>query len=170
MTHPPIQIVNDQDQSIGAAPLAEAYEKGLIHRVVFTFVEDPSGKILLQKRGLNMHTYPGCWDISSAGHVDEGESYETAAKRELYEELGLSGLDLKEIASFRGDETHKGQLLKRFKRVYRVSVSPSTQFKLDPEEVSEVKWMKLADIKQLIVNHPDQVASGLTTSLDYYQP
>ena len=44
----------------------------------------------MQKRVLSKDENPGLWDSSAAGHVDSGESYDNAAKRELLEELGLS--------------------------------------------------------------------------------
>lgn len=34
-------------------------------------------------------SFPGCYDISSAGHVASGEDFETAAVREIQEELGI---------------------------------------------------------------------------------
>jgi isopentenyl-diphosphate Delta-isomerase len=99
MVHnPPIQIVDDNDSPIDEATIQDAYDQGRLHRVVYVIVEDESGNILLQKRGPEIVNYPNRWDISAAGHVDTGESYEAAAKREMREELGLKDhLDLKKL-------------------------------------------------------------------------
>lgn len=43
-------------------------------------------KILLQKRGPKEGCFPNCYDISLAGHIDEGEDSKTAIIREAYEE------------------------------------------------------------------------------------
>ncbi len=63
------------------------------HRTVHIWVvrKKADGRIdvLLQKRSRNKDSYPGCYDISSAGHIPAGEEYETAALRELREELGI---------------------------------------------------------------------------------
>ena len=38
--------------------------------------------------------HPGVWDSSAAGHLDAGEDYATAARRELQEELGITDAPL----------------------------------------------------------------------------
>jgi isopentenyldiphosphate isomerase len=78
--YPPIQIVDVDDKPTGGASMADAYSKGLIFRVVYILVQDESGRILLQKRAPKVATFANCWDISAAGHVDEGESYEFSAQ------------------------------------------------------------------------------------------
>lgn len=45
--------------------------------------------LLLQKRSLRKDSNPGCYDISSAGHVAAGDTYLPATLRELEEELGI---------------------------------------------------------------------------------
>ena len=45
--------------------------------------------VLLQKRSKNKDSNPGCYDISSAGHVAAGDDYLESAVRELGEELGI---------------------------------------------------------------------------------
>ncbi|MBP3321047.1 MAG: NUDIX domain-containing protein [Clostridia bacterium] len=59
-------------------------------------------ELLLQKRADSKDAYPGMLDISCAGHLSRGESYEDAAKRELEEELGLGDhfINLRPIGFF----------------------------------------------------------------------
>ena len=45
--------------------------------------------MLLQKRAMTK-SFPGCYDISSAGHIPAGQDYYPSAIRELKEELGLT--------------------------------------------------------------------------------
>ena len=94
----PIPKINEQDEVIGETTIEEAVVNGWPRRVSRVFVFDESGNILLQKRSQTMLSYPGLWDQSAAGHVDIGEAYKDAAKRELYEELGLE-LNLVEVAT-----------------------------------------------------------------------
>jgi isopentenyldiphosphate isomerase len=67
----------------------DAHRLGLWHRTVHIWIRNNKGELLLQKRALTKEVYPGYWDISCAGHIDAGESPETAALRELSEELGV---------------------------------------------------------------------------------
>lgn len=51
---------------------------------------DGGMNVLLQKRSSNKDSFPGCWDISSAGHIPAGSDFRESAVRELKEELGLT--------------------------------------------------------------------------------
>src|SRR6185369_12199563 len=97
MAHPPVVVVDEHDREIGAAMLAEVWEKGLYHRIVHVIAEDEQGRVLLQHRAANARLWPNCWDHSAGGHVDEGYTYKQAAKAEVAEELGLHDVALEEI-------------------------------------------------------------------------
>ena len=47
-------------------------------------------ELLLQKRSAQKDSFPGLYDISAAGHLDPGEDFAAAARRELAEELGVT--------------------------------------------------------------------------------
>ena len=68
------------------------HRDGDLHGTVHIFIvrkgtEGP--EILLQKRSAEKDSFPGCYDISSAGHLSAGQDYFEAACRELEEELGI---------------------------------------------------------------------------------
>ena len=77
----------------------ERKERELVHRDgdihgtshVWIVRTDARGEceVLLQKRSKDKDAYPGCYDISSAGHIPAGQDYITSALRELEEELGI---------------------------------------------------------------------------------
>jgi 8-oxo-dGTP diphosphatase len=52
------------------------------------FLVDPRGWVLLQERDEHAPTAPGQWGIVG-GHVEEGEDWQEAMQRELFEETGL---------------------------------------------------------------------------------
>ena len=74
-----------------------AHREGSIHATVHTWIvrkHAEEGKlsdydVLLQKRSACKDSNPGCYDISSAGHVETGDKPLSAAVRELAEELGI---------------------------------------------------------------------------------
>ncbi len=167
--HPPIQIVDKDDNVIGAMPMKEAHKRGAIHRVARIMVENPKNKkILLQKRSQNMARWPNCWDNSAAGHVDEGEDYPVAAKRELSEEIGIKTNNLTEIGSYYNEvELGKDLILKRFNKVYRFFCE-DTDFNVQKSEVSEVRWFTLEEIKNMIKDQPDKVTDGLNDVIGRY--
>ncbi len=65
---------------------------------------DCRGWVLLQERDEHPVLDPEKWGFVG-GHVEPGESYEEAAYRELHEETGLTGLQLRRFGRF--DVVHK---------------------------------------------------------------
>jgi 8-oxo-dGTP diphosphatase len=61
------------------------YVFGLAVRVLLT---DEDGKILIIKRSTDSKTNPGKWELPG-GKVDQGESFDQALIREVYEETNL---------------------------------------------------------------------------------
>ena len=69
-----------------------AHREGVPHRTSHLWLvrrRENRIQILLQKRALTK-SFPGCYDISSAGHIPAGQDYLASAVRELKEELGLT--------------------------------------------------------------------------------
>lgn len=79
----------ETDTVIWKALKEEVYEKKLPHRIVHVIVTRSNWKILLQKRSHLARKYQHTWVTSACGHVSSGESYEEAAHKELFEEIGL---------------------------------------------------------------------------------
>lgn len=73
------------------------HRDGDCHRTVHVWIIRKKAEghidVLLQKRSRSKDAYPGCYDISSAGHIPAGEDYGTAALRELHEELGIEAAE-----------------------------------------------------------------------------
>ncbi len=107
-------------------------------------------EILLQKRSQGKDSYPGCFDISSAGHVQAGDDFLTTALRELKEELGISAeagqLEFAGIHKGYMEEEFYGKMFKdsEYSHVYVYREPVDIQgLKLQEEEVESVMWMEL---------------------------
>ena len=68
----------------------EPLPDGIYHLVAETVVQHSDGSILLMQRDRNKESYPGKWQIGAGGSAIAGEDAETAARRELLEETGLT--------------------------------------------------------------------------------
>ena len=169
MAYTPVQVVDKDDKPVKGAMLDEVWQKGLVHRIVRVMLHSSSqaNKILLQKRSANQTVYPDCWDNSAGGYVDVNEDYEQAVHREMQEELGVSDVKLQEVGKYY-QETYYGQRkMNRFVKVYKGAID-STPERLQDNELSEVKWFTVDEIKQLIKDHPDKVADGLSDVIKRY--
>src|SRR3989344_7013830 len=117
---PQITYVDEKDNVIGAGSKEDAWKNGIIHRIARIFLFNSKGELLITKRGDTLSSLPGRWDQSAACHVDEGEDYLTAAKRELEEEVEIKNVELTEKGKFFTDETDEtGKIKKRFSMLYK---------------------------------------------------
>ncbi len=84
------EIVDENDRVIGRALRSACHgNPALVHRVAHVLVFNSRGHLLLQKRSSSKDVQPGRWDTSVGGHLDPGETYVEAARREMAEELGI---------------------------------------------------------------------------------
>src|SRR5438067_2202632 len=86
-----LPVVDENDNQIAVLPRREVHLRQLRHRAVHVCVIDPLERLWLQLRSRSKDAWGGHWDLSATGHVDPGETYEQAARRELIEELGIQG-------------------------------------------------------------------------------
>jgi len=122
-----LNIVDENDNIIGTEERKVIHEKGLLHREVRAWLVTPNNEIIFQHRSKTKDTLPDLLDISVAGHVEIGDSYEEAAVREVEEETGvkIKESDLRLIGKIRRDsedkstETSNGIFEKMFIFTYR---------------------------------------------------
>jgi isopentenyl-diphosphate delta-isomerase type 1 len=149
-----IQIVDKNDQIIGSATREEAWAKGLYHRTIHIIIRDDNGKVLLQKRSSQKKLYPDRWTSAVSGHVDEGETSELSASRELIEEIGID-IPLEYLGKFTFNHKDGDKIINQFNRVFQGEVSPTTAFTLEPEEVSDTKWFSQKQLANAIADNPE---------------
>ena len=87
-----LDVVDERGEPTGTTiPRPLAHRMGVRHRTAHVWLlRRRAGRveILLQRRSDIKDSYPGCYDISSAGHIPAGVEYIPSALRELEEELG----------------------------------------------------------------------------------
>jgi len=159
-------MVDLDDQVTGQAPRREVHARNLLHRAVHVMIHDLNGHLFLQRRSLTKDTFPGCWDSSCTGHVDAGEDYLTAARRELGEELGWhdTGLQLRPLVKLRASPETGYEFI----QIY-VAGPLSGPFKLHPEEIIEGRWIVPDELDILIDQFPDHVAGALRYLWSHYR-
>jgi isopentenyl-diphosphate delta-isomerase len=151
-------VVDREDRVTGRAPRREVHARNLRHRAVHVIVHDREGRIFLQRRSPAKDTFPDCWDSSCSGHLDAGEDYPEAARRELGEELGCHDISLP------------------LRHVVKLSAAPETghefiqiyllgpitgPFTLHPGEISEGRWITPPELIDELRQDPERFAGAL---------
>ncbi len=129
-------IVDVHDNIIGYKSRYECHHnKTLIHRTVGTAIFNSKGELLLLKRSRTKDLGAGLWDVCSAGHVNKNELYEQAAKRELFEELGIDNplvFHSKTIFSDSNETEMQGLFTTKY----------DGEFKINKEEIEEILFIQ----------------------------
>lgn len=137
------------------------HREGALHATSHIWISRPNDKsgydILLQKRSLDKDSHPGCYDISSAGHVVAGDHPLDSAIRELEEELGIKakpeellefGVQYKNYeGEFYGKPFRDNQ--RSILYLYKESLDIDT-LRLQESEIESVIWIDYREALQAI--------------------
>lgn len=126
--------VDEHDQLLGALPRAELRERGLIGRCTFILLFNGAGELCVHRRTLSKALYPGYWDVAAGGMVGGQESYADSAARELAEELGVSGVELRFHETFYFEQPGNRLWCAVYSAVWDGAL------RLQPEEVIEARF------------------------------
>lgn len=148
-------VVNERDEVIGQRPRSEVHRLKLNHRAVHVLVFNRLGHVLLQQRSMLKDCFPGTWDSSASGHLDQGEAYDACAVRELREEIGLTVAEPPSRLFYLEAEPATGH---EFVWVYRSeSEGP---FILQASEVDRADWFAPEVVTSWIDRRPGDFASA----------
>ena len=131
-----LPLVDEAGEVIGSATRGECHDgTKQLHPVVHLHLFDSQGRLYLQHRPLWKTIQPGKWDTAVGGHLMLGEDYLEGARRELAEELGITGnVELKELF----DMQLRNDLESEDIRIFGLWIGGP--FKFQREEIDEVRF------------------------------
>jgi isopentenyldiphosphate isomerase len=122
-----------------------------IFRITAIWVTDENGNILLQQRKLNKKINPGKWSPSVSGTIEESETYESNAYKEMEEEIGVKNFKLTEVEKiFR--EPKSGR---KFVQLYTCMIPRSYKLIPQEEEVAQLKWFSKEELLDVYNRKPE---------------
>ena len=146
-----LDLVNEDDEIVQTLLRDEIYANNMKYvRVVEIFIKNSEGKLWIPIRGSHKRIAPGGFDIGAAGHVEHGETYKEAMKKEVFEELYWNSDDfnVKEIGKF-GPKNG----LNTVSMVYEIETD--IEPKLNPEDFTSAEWLTPVELSLKIKNgHP----------------
>ncbi len=122
-----------------------------MHRAFSVFIINKKNELLLQQRAFSKYHSPGLWTNTCCSHQNEGETSIQAAKRRLYQEMGIN-TSLEFLFSFiYRAEFENGLIEHEFDHVIfgRSNQDP----KVDKNEAESWKWVSVDLIlKDIAIN------------------
>ena len=123
------------------------FEDNAYHLVVHVCIFNDKNEMLIQQRQPFKEGWPNMWDITVGGSAVAGDTSQTAAEREVFEEIGLK-LDLNGIRPHLTVNFDRG-----FDDIYLIEKNVDiNELILQPEEVQAVKWAGREEILTMIEN------------------
>ncbi len=135
-------MVDEEGSVVRVVTRAEMRDHNLRHRTVAVVVLTGAGEVVSHRRADWKDVWPGRWDVCFGGVTGVGESWVTAACRELAEEAGIEVEpgDLREV----GEGSYTDADVSAFSRVF--VTSHDGPFRPADGEVAELVLVPLADL------------------------
>lgn len=157
-----IQIVDSDDNFICVKEHSDVDYSTEIYRVSALWLTNSKGQVLLAKRAAVKDKDPGKWGPAVAGTLEDGETYGTNIYKEAEEEIGLTG-----VRFFEHKKVFMRYPRKYFCQWYKASVDRGVEeFVLQADEVEELAWVKVVDLKQNLKDNPTMYTSNFQHVID----
>lgn len=150
-----VDIVDEDDAVIATVTRRRMRAERLLHRCVAVAVVGGDGRLLVHRRSDDKDLWPGRWDVAVGGVVTAGEAYEQAARRELGEEIGVTGAELHSIGGGRYADADVSSIMQCY------TIRHDGPFRFEDGEVVEARWVTFEELAELLATKrfvPDSVA------------
>lgn len=159
-------IVDKNDNPIGKATREEIHETNVWHRGIHVLLNSQD-KILLQLRSPKQDKSPNRYDCSVSGHVNYGESYDEAMRREIKEELGIEANkieNLRKVIKFRMNYGRNDNMISV---LYLGKYNKFPQ-NFNRDEIARLELLSIDEIKHMLYQSPEKFAKWTREIFKWY--
>ena len=149
-----VQLVDNQDNPIGAMEKLLAHEKGELHRALSVIIVNSKNEILLQRRALGKYHSPGLWTNTCCSHPYPGEDTLDAAKRRLKEEMGMTA-ELKFVFKFLYKCNFENGLIEHELDHVFIGQTDDTPH-INTDEAMAFSWTSIEDLEADMEKNPNK--------------
>lgn len=134
-----VDVIDADGRTIATVTRRAMRGRRLPHRCVYVLVFNGRGELFLHLRTAGKDIYPSHWDVTVGGVLAAGETFESGARREAGEELGIA-VEPEPLFPFHyADESSvvHGMVCR---------VVHEGPFRLQPEEIVRGEFVALAEV------------------------
>lgn len=135
-----MQLFDEHNRPAGTAPRSRVRAENLRHGATGVVVRDPLGRIYVHRRTDSKDVYPGLHDCCAGGVMLAGEDPDDSARREIAEELGVTGGDLHRIGVSQYADAYTRYV------AFQYEITYDGPIRWQPEEVAWGTWMALDEL------------------------
>ena len=139
-----VALVDEAGAVVGSAPRSRVRRENLRHASTGVIVRRLDGLIYVHRRSPEKDWAPSCHDAAAGGVLQHGEQPEESARRELAEELGISGVALRPLLVGRYEDATTRCVAHLFEVTYGGAVTHQDG------EVVWGEWMSLPALGSLL--------------------
>ena len=139
-----IDAVDHRNRPIGTIMRKDVFKSSLGFRTVHVFIFNSSGQLLVQQQSRKRDRAPLSWGSSVAAYLFAGESYESAARRRVWQELGVKPGNLRLVG------TVKTRDLGHDKFVGLVTGVWDGRFHFDHNHIEKLEFLAPQDIQRVM--------------------
>lgn len=150
-----VLLVDENDMIIGKMSKNEAHQSPMLHRAFSIFLYN-DGKLLIQQRALHKYHSGGLWANTCCSHPVDNLWIKEDAEARLVEETGIS-CPVEEIFSFVYKHKFHDDLYEHeYDHVFIGKYDG--EFKINPEEVADMRWVEFNEIEKEMKEQPEKFA------------
>ncbi len=159
-----VVLVDEENNVLGYVGKLEAHKKALLHRAISVILFNSKGEQLIQQRAWDKYHFAGIWSNTCCSHPRKNETFQGAAERRLFEELGIK-TPLKEEFYFiyKAHDEKSGLTEWEYDTVFTGVFDGAFEFNKD--EVADVRWLKTEELEKDIDKNPEQYSYWFRTIL-----
>ena len=159
-------LVDENDNQVGLMPKLEAHQKGLLHRAFSIFIFNSKYELLLQKRASSKYHSGGLWTNTCCSHPREGEDILDAAKRRLFEEMGIE-TSLRKVHDFIYKAELDNNLTEHeFDHVFYGIYNEDPI--INKDEADDFKWIDMDSLNEDIKTNGDNYTIWFKIAFEYF--